>query len=384
MADAGFNLILPHMKGGDGRIYWPSKRFPEAIAPGYETFDFPRHFIDACRARGIQMHAWFMDFFDGETGPAYAAHPEWAMKNAEGKTTADEILRGRRFGHVWFCPAQQPGYADQWLAPMMREFAEMYDADGIHHDYLRYPGDMAPDQYCFCDFCLEHLPKFAGYLSETYPDEPFFHELYDRGYLEAHWEQSPRVLPANWPGLSRAFKSRFLLEGGFFAGGRSDLDYFFYLYRAEMIERFAALSAKEIRAARPEMEISAALFKNPIHSGRFIGQDWRRYGPHIDTCIPMDYRDHFPGSFDVYLDLLEETIPSQKTWASTYSHYYVGIAINFLYNEERLAGQSYPPEKLQRVLECIEITGVEGVVMFCEGHLHEYGLWETARDCLAT
>lgn len=380
MASAGFNLILPHMKGGDGRVYWPSLKFPQAVAPGYEDFDFPRHFLDACRSHGVQMHAWFMDFFDGETGPAFREHPEWAMRDAEGRTTAEEILRGRRFGHVWHCPARLPGYADQWLAPMMAEFAAMYEVDGIHHDYIRYPGDMAPDQYCFCDWCLEDIPRKMGYLTETYPDESFFHELYDRAYLEAHWEQSPRVLPANWDRLSRAFKSRFLLDSGFFSGGRSDLDYFFYLYRTEAIEAFAKLSAEQVRAERPEMEISAALFKNPIHSGRFIGQDWRRYSPWIDTCIPMNYRDHFPGSFEVYLDLLEETIRSQQQWAAGYRHYYVGLAINFLYNEERLHGGPYPPSKLHRVLERVERTGVEGVVLFCEGHLHEFGLWDAARE----
>jgi hypothetical protein len=202
--------------------------------------------------------------------------------------------------------------------------------------------------------------------------------------LEAHWEQSPRVLPANWGALSRAFKSRFLLEGGFFAGGRADLDYFFYLFRTEAIERFAKLAAEEIRAARPTVEISGALFKNPVHSGRFIGQDWRRYAPYIDTCIPMDYRDHFPGSFEVYLDLLQETIASQKKWAVHYRHFYVGIAINFLYDEERAHGGPYSPEKLFRVLERIESTGIEGVVLFCEGHLHEFGLWDAIREAFAS
>ncbi|MCC6442223.1 MAG: hypothetical protein IT210_02075 [Armatimonadetes bacterium] len=103
----------------------------------------------------------------------------------------------------------------------MREFAERYEVDSIHRDYIRYPGDLAPDQYCFCDYCLEQMPKFSGFVSESYPQKPFDRALYDRPYLESHWEQSPKALPANWGRLSRAFKSRFLLEGSFFQGGRT-------------------------------------------------------------------------------------------------------------------------------------------------------------------
>ena len=58
------------------------------------------------------------------------------MRDAHGNTTSEEILRGKKFGANWMCPAQRPGYTDQWLVPIYKEFAEMYDFDGIHHDYM--------------------------------------------------------------------------------------------------------------------------------------------------------------------------------------------------------------------------------------------------------
>lgn len=439
ICSAGFNAIFVHLKGGDGRLYWPSTTRPEAIAPGYESFDLPAALLKECRSRGMEMHAWLIDYFEGENGAAYEAHPECAALDANGTPTNTEQLRGSRFTGLWMCPARRPGYTDQWLVPVIAEFAARYEVDSIHHDYVRYPGDLAPDQYCFCDYCLEHLPKWAGYITDSFPEEPFYHELYDRPYLEAHWEQSPRVLPRNWNLLDRASKSRFLLEGGFFHGGRSDLDYFFYTYRTHWITEFTRECAAAVRAVRPNMKISAAVFKNPIHSGRFIGQDWRDFAPYVDICIPMDYRDHYPGSFETYLTLLRETIGSQQKWARDYKQYLVGAAINFLFFEEERPLQSircaiergdkqvasaafetieerlrifakstcediaswisgegsltpiqvevpheyWPGEKLERLIDTVAECNPEGIVLFCEGHLHEYGLWESAKVSLA-
>ncbi len=386
MHRANIDTIVVHLKGGDGLLYWPSERFPEAIAPGYEAFDLPAELLRACRERGMHMHAWLIEYYEGANGAAYRAHPEWAALSPAGKPTSAEILRGRPYDAVWMCPARRPGYTDQWLVPIIREFAERYAVDAIHHDYIRYPGDLAPDTYCFCDDCLEQMPKQAGFVSASHPDEPFFHELYDRPYLEAHWEQSPRVLPANWDRLPREAKSRFLLDGSYFAGGRHDLDYFFYAYRTHWITQFAREAAEAIHAVRPGMETSAAVFKNPVQSGRFIGQDWRQFAPWVDTCMPMDYRDHFPGDFETYLDLLAESIECQKGWARDYKRLWPGIALNFLYKEEAEAGRpasEWPHSKLERTVERIAATGVEGVCLFCEGQIQHYGMWETVRDLFA-
>jgi hypothetical protein len=337
------------------------------------------------------------------------------------------------------CPARRPGYTDQWLIPLLEEFARKYDFDAVHHDYVRYPGDAAPDRYCFCDYCLEHLPKWAGYHSEIHKEDPFFHEFYDRGYIEAHWEQSPRVLPANWDSLPRAFKAQFLLEGGFFHGGRNDLDYFFYLYRREAITDFCRLAKDAVSRANPKMQISAAVFKNPVHSGRFIGQDWRTFEGSVDGIIPMNYRDHYPGSFEICLDLLRETIGSQQALTKAFGYYWPGGAINFLFFEEerplhamkealanadpqtaeteyakvrnaiqdcapetafaldRMDGGAksalsafmdaipaayWPTDKLSRVIDVFEESGVDGFALFCVGHLDPYSQWDVLRNRL--
>jgi len=374
VADAGFTDVFVHLKGGDGLLHWPSERFPQAVASGCGEDDFPRLLIDECRSVGIAAHAWLIDFFEGERGAAFRDHPEWAMRDAKGRTSAEEMLRGERFGCLWMCPARRPGYVDQWLVPALAEFADRYDAASIHHDYVRYPGDVAPDQYCFCDYCLEQMPRFNGFLTDAFSDEPFFHDKYDRPYVEAHWEQSPRVLPATWSRLDRETKSRFLLDGSFFTGGRSDLDYFFYTYRTHWITEFTRLVAE---AVRPGMRLSAAVFKNPIHSGRFIGQDWREFAPYVDLCVPMDYRDHYPGSFETHLTLLAESIKSQKVWARDYESLWIGVALDQLFAEERAAGAEVQKDKVTETIRTVAQTGVEGVSLFCVEHLGDFGLWDT-------
>jgi hypothetical protein len=321
-----------------------------------------------------------IDYYEGERGAPYREHPEWAMLDPHGRTTAEETLRGKRFGNVWMCPARRPGYTDQWLVPVYREFAEMYAVDALHHDYIRYPGDLAPDQYCFCDYCIENIPKYSGFVGESHADEPFHHALYDRPYLESHWEQSPRVLPANWDRLARNMKADFLLKGSFFQGGLYDLDHFFYNYRTHWVTRFARECAEAVRAARPGMEISAAVFKNPIHSGRFIGQDWREFAPWVEYSMPMDYREHFPGDFETHLDLLDETVRSQREWARDFKHLWIGLAIYQLCDETE---PEHYADHLLRTIDRVRSTGVEGICLFCAGNIERYGLWDAVREGLS-
>ncbi len=435
---AHVNTLVMQVKGGPG-LFWPSTQFPDAVAKGYREFDMPGVLIRECHKRAIQFHAWFVDFAEGAESWIVRQHPEWLAKSPSGKPTTDEVLRGRNYNLAWMCPARRPGYTDQWLIPVIVDFARRYEVDAIHHDYIRYPGDLAPDSYCFCDYCLEQLPRYASYYSQTYPDRAFLPPI-DRPHLEAHWERSPRVLPPNWSELPREMKSRFLFEGSFFSGGHRDLDFFFYDYRIDSVTRFAREVVEAVRAVKPGMEFSAAVFKNPIQSARFIGQDWRRFHPWVQYAMPMDYRSHYPGDFETHLDLLAESIRQQKEWARDFRHLWIGIATQYLYDEERepllrirdfadgrgpaeaakaqfssvaqrlsefapalnaqivaflekpssapsparaigefLAAPPigyFPTEKLTRTLERVRAQGVEGVVIFSAGGISSMRLWE--------
>ncbi len=344
LAAAHINTVIMEFKSSGG-LSWPSRKFPEAVLPAYRNFDLPAILIRECHKRSIAVHAWFFDFAEGADSFVAKTHPEWRALSPAGKPTSDEILRGSPYRMSWMCPARRPGYTDQWLIPVIAEFVEMYEVDAIHHDYVRYPGDLAPDTYCFCDYCLQHLPEYAYYLSPTFPEKPLLPAAFDRPHLEAHWEKSSRILPSNWDQYSREMKSRFLLTGSSFPGGNHDLDYFFYEYRIHYVLEFVRQVYETVKKIRPNIEVSAAVFKNPLQSGRFIGQDWRRFAPWVHYAMPMDYRSHFSGDHETYLALLAETVRLQKAWAQDFAHLWIGVATIGIYDEER-----QPLQRLMRLM----------------------------------
>ena len=331
---ANIDTIVIMIKGSSGEIYWQSKRFPQAIAKGYEKFDFLGTLIKEAHAQGIKVDAWFCDFIEGLDGAAYREHPEWAELNPDGNTTASEKLgHTRSYDYVWMCPARRPGYVDQWLIPMFEEVAKNYPVDSVHHDYVRYPGDVAPDSYCFCDYCLAHLPQYAMLSYRTRPEERY-RVKFNQPRIEANWWSDPTMLPGDWNQMDRREKADFIMNGRTIPGGPPDMRYFFYDYRQQQIKTFVKQLATTIRGLDRKIEISAAVFKNPILSSRYIGQHWNDWTPWIDVYMPMTYRSHFAGSFDSYLDHLTETTAKQIEWVNHERPIYAGIATTYLYREE--------------------------------------------------
>jgi uncharacterized lipoprotein YddW (UPF0748 family) len=331
---ANIDVIVVLVKGAQGEIYWQSKRFPQVIAKGYENFDFLGTLVKEAHARGIKVDAWLCDFIEGTRSAAYKEHPEWAQLNPDGTTTASEKLgHTRPYEYVWMCPARRPGYVDQWLIPMFEEVVKNYAVDSVHHDYVRYPGDVAPDSYCFCDYCLAHIPQYAMLSYRTRADERY-RVKFAQPRIEANWWSDPTMLPANWDKMDRREKADFILNGRTIPGGPPDMRYFFYDYRQYQIKNYVRELATHVRSLNPKVEISAAVFKNPILSSRFIGQHWNDWTRWIDVFMPMTYRSHFAGSFESYLDHLTETTERQLEWVNREKPVYAGIATTYLYREE--------------------------------------------------
>ncbi|MGI8746406.1 MAG: putative glycoside hydrolase [Bryobacteraceae bacterium] len=332
---ANIDTIVLLVKGMSGELYYPSRQFAEAVVKGYDTFDLPRHVLDEGHRAGIKVQMWLCDFVEGENSVAYKKHPEWAQLNPSGGTTATERLGPDRlpYPYVWMCPARRPGYVDQWLLPMFVEIATQYRPDAMHHDYVRYGGDVAPDSYCFCDYCLRDLPRWALLSYNSRADERYrVNSSQER--IEANWWSDPTMLPAGWKDEDRREKADFLLNGRTIPGGPPDLRYFFYEYRATRIENWVREAYQRIKQVDPHIEMSASVFKNPIQSGRFIGQKWSEWTDWMDTFMPMTYRSHFAGSFESYLDHLTETTARQLEWIGRRKPLYAGVATTYLYREE--------------------------------------------------
>lgn len=78
--------------------------------------------------------------------------------------------------------------------------------------------------------------------------------------------------------------------------------------------------------------ISAAVFKNPESSGRFIGQRWSDWTEYVDQFMPMTYRSHFSVDWDTFLKQFGEYTRYQRGWVDK-SEFDQGIATSYLYRE---------------------------------------------------
>jgi uncharacterized lipoprotein YddW (UPF0748 family) len=331
---AHIDRIVLVVKGMSGELYFPSRKFPQSVVKGYDSFDLLDAIVREAHARAIKVEAWLCDFVEGENGAAVREHPDWVQLNPDGKPTNSERLGATRpYPYVWMCPARRPGYADQWLLPLYEEIASRYAVDGVHNDYVRFPGDVGPDSYCFCDYCLKGIPHWALLRYEGGAGERFrVNTVQSR--IEANWWTDPTMLPVAWDLMDRRERADYLLNGRTIPGGPPDMRYFFYEYRVEAIKRWVRELHDRMRSINPKLEISAAVFKNPIQSGRFLGQKWDDWTDWMDILMPMTYRSHFAGSFEAYLDNLTETTARQIEWVRHRKPVYAGIATTYLYREE--------------------------------------------------
>jgi uncharacterized lipoprotein YddW (UPF0748 family) len=374
-ADAGVETIILLVKSTDGGIYWKSRRFSQSIAKGWEDFDLLEQVLPQAHARGMKVHAWLCDFLEGPDSAAMREHPEWAQLNPGGETSLSERRdKARSFGEVAMCPARRPGFTDQWLLPLIEEIASTYKVDGIHHDYVRYMG-MAPESYCFCDYCLKDMARWALLKWETGSQERMRMKVVTPR-LEGNWGGALDMIPAGWERMDRREKADFLLHGGTLPGGPRDMSYFFYEYRVEQINNFVREAWKRVKRINPKIEISAATFTNPIQSARYIGQKWNDWTSWVDIFMPMTYRSQFQGDFEAYLARLTEITKRQKEWIRNEKPLYAGIATTYLYKEEQ-ERKVYPPEKLTRAIEAARRAGPEGIAIFAAGSLTAQKLWDT-------
>ncbi len=370
---ANLHAVVMNAKDTNGSIYWHSKRFPQAISPRHRDFDMVENLVREAHDQGIEVHLWLGDFMEGQNAAAFREHPEWAQLSPEGKLTNTEPLFNRQYTSVWMCPARRPGYTDQWLLPMIEELVSSYPVDGIHHDYVRYCGDVAPDSFCFCDYCLKDIPRHALFQWETGPKERQRVEIV-RPRLEANWEATPDMLPAGWERYDRREKADFILNGRTLPGGPPDMRYFFYEHRVDQVTRFVREAWERAKRINPKIQMSAAVFKNPIQSGRYLGQKWSEWTPWIDIFMPMSYRSHFLGDFDTYLAHLTEITARQLEWIRREKPLCAGIFTSDLYKEERQSG-TYPPEKLTRAIEAARAAKPDGIVLFSAGAITRQNLW---------
>jgi len=249
LADNGFTAILPNMLWG-GVAYYRSEVLP--VAPEVaEQGDQIRLCLAACKKYGVECHIWKVNYNMGWR----ADKTFMAKMKATGRT---QVNYDGSANDRWLCPSHPDN--QKLEIESMLEIARKYDVDGLHFDYIRYPGK----ESCFCSGCRRRFEKAIG----------------------------KKV--GNWPAALRSDT----------ALNEEWLD-----FRRQQITSVVAAVAQRAKQIRPGIKISAAVFRNwPVHRDS-IGQDWKRWcgRGYLDFVCPMDYTAS-SGQF-------QRLVEQQLTWA---------------------------------------------------------------------
>jgi uncharacterized lipoprotein YddW (UPF0748 family) len=251
LAENGFTGILPNMVWG-GIAYYRSDVlpvWPELASRGDQLAEC----LAACKKYGVQCHVWKVNWYMSGRSPKEFLD---RMKR-EGRTQVEFDGSGK---DDWLCPSHP---ANQQLEiDAMVEVATKYDVDGIHFDYIRYPGP----ESCFCPGCRERFERHLGRPVANWPSDT---------------RQNPEIRQ-RW------------------------LD-----WRRSNITAVVAGVAERMRADRPGVKISAAVFRILTTDRDSVGQDWKVWCDkhYLDFICPMDYTPN--------VSQFRSMVRSQMEWAGS-------------------------------------------------------------------
>jgi uncharacterized lipoprotein YddW (UPF0748 family) len=289
LKESGFNAILPNMLWA-GLTFYPSEVLP--VYDGLQKDgDQLAQCLKACRKFGVECHVWKVNWNTG--GKAPKAFLERIRAEGRGqKTFAGEDKTG------WLCPSD-PRNQDLEVASML-EIADRYEVDGIHFDYIRYPGR----ESCFCDGCRQRFEKVLG-------------------RKVAHWPADTRA-----EGVSKAW-----------------LD-----FRRSNIDMVVRRVAEAMRERHPKVEISAAVFRNWPADRDGVGQDWKMWCDKgwLDFVCPMDYMDSNA--------LFRNTVKVQMEYAGKVP-LYPGIGLSVWKDPKDVV-------KITEQIEIVRELGLKGFTVF--------------------
>lgn len=157
-ADAGFNTLLVQVRGRGDSFYSSSlvTRSP-LLSRQPASFDPLRYLLVRARARGLCVHAWFNVLLAAHFGQPLPAghiletHPEWMMvpRSIAGVALRTDARQLRALvttaaktdtdvEGLYLSPSS-PAVADH-LTDAVQELVASYPIDGLHLDFVRYPG----------------------------------------------------------------------------------------------------------------------------------------------------------------------------------------------------------------------------------------------------
>jgi uncharacterized lipoprotein YddW (UPF0748 family) len=312
---ARFQLLFVQVRGR-GDAYYRSTLEPEGftLKRPIAEFDPLDYLLTRCHEAGIAVHAWvnvFLVWSDGASAPPVghivAEHPEWLVANRDGLRMDQRSLKDwLEQGHTGYFVSPARSDVREYTTRVIQEIASRYPVDGIHLDYIRYPGPQF-------DFSAAERTAFTL----AYGVDPLAFIGRSRTNLISPEE---RILEE--PGTPEL------------------LDSLHVEWRAAQVESLVV----SVRRAIGGLPLSAAVIPDPERARVDEGQDWLRWLQTgvVDFVVPMAYT-YQPDGLVRLVEKLRRMIPVER--------FLMGLPV--FDGRERYLGYS------------VSLLRREGVVGFC-------------------
>ncbi|MCX7014222.1 MAG: family 10 glycosylhydrolase, partial [Candidatus Sumerlaeota bacterium] len=173
-----FNLVLFQVRGA-ATTFYPSSLEPWAYELTSKTpatlgrnpgFDPLRVALNEARQRGVELHAYINvlpGWKDKDVPPksskqVRAIHPDWFLFTRAGKPMPAQ-------GFYAFLNPMRPEVKDHVTA-IVRELLDNYDLDGLHLDYIRFPGEYQNGDVGYDPVSLKLFQQKCGATPDQAPE----------------------------------------------------------------------------------------------------------------------------------------------------------------------------------------------------------------------
>lgn len=227
-----------------GYTIFPTQNKITTQNPIYKGFDVLNAYLTEAHKRGIEIHSWVENFFIGDSGvdnggPVYKKKPEWLLTSRKGDKF--QYVAMYKVNYYFANPALPE--ARDFVMSIYSELIKKYNIDGLQLDYVRYPD--------------------AGDGTNDYGYDAYTRDLFKK----ANGVDPITIFPGD------------------------DLWNKWCEFRANIINTFVYRVVSEVKALKPNINISADVWPNYEQGPSSMMQEpkkWVSKG-YIDNIIPMSY-----------------------------------------------------------------------------------------------
>jgi uncharacterized lipoprotein YddW (UPF0748 family) len=264
-----FNAIYLQVRRA-GDAYYVSETEPRSrkLADQPADYDPLAYALELAVLFDIEVHAWLNVNYawpgpDAPPAPEHIAnrHPEWVLVGRDGRrmTSYSRAKMSKLDAEGWYLDPAAPGFVDYFVNVAV-EVAVNYDVDGVHLDFIRYPN------FRF-GYSRENRDRFSNerggpdalLYGHQYLEEDIFRPAYGVNGLANRWLELRSLEWWDW--------------------------------RADEVTSVVKNVSDAVKAESPDCDVSAAVWQQPEHAYRYVGQNWLLWSErgYVDTIIPMAY-----------------------------------------------------------------------------------------------